>query len=318
MNGNFEVTKARPDEPELEQPPSAGVVPKVHFRWILSGPSRSGKTNLARWSLDNHYGKGAKKSWFDRVILLSPTAKIDWTWAGLPGLKDKDRIIDPTPQFLSKLLRDMRREIQGGANGSSADESAMKRMAERRKKAKKVLVIFDDAIAESGLINSPEFLKIFIQGRHYNISSMVMSQSYMKIPRSVRLQATHLSMFPSRSTEIDRIWQEHGPKELSKKEFYELATYATTPLHDQDYPFMYVDSTAPVNRRFRRNYTEVLEIGGGGEDANLAEAASGGGQEDEVSDNLPPDAPPTQPQNGKAPSKKRKPRKPRKTPYKRG
>jgi hypothetical protein len=87
----------------------------------------------------------------------------------------------------------------------------------------------------------------------------------MKVPRSVRLQATHLSVFPSRATEIDRVWSENGPKELSKREFYELATYATEPRPGQEYPFLYVDTTAPVSRRFRRNYDEVLEIGGGGE-----------------------------------------------------
>ena len=69
------------DEPELKQPEWAekGVVPKVHFRWILSGPSRSGKTNLARYTYDKFYTTGGgNKSWFDVVYLLSPTAKIDF------------------------------------------------------------------------------------------------------------------------------------------------------------------------------------------------------------------------------------------------
>ena len=185
-----QVTKARPDEPEVPQPRSAGLVPKVHFRWMITGPSGSGKTNVARWALDHHYTSLDRKSdsWFDRIYLLSPTAKMDWTWAGLPGLKDKDRIVNPGPMHLVRILDDQRKAIQGGRSASNSDEAGLKRMAEKRKTAKKVLIIFDDAIAETSLINSPEFLKIFIQGRHYNISSMVMSQSYMKIPRSVRLQ----------------------------------------------------------------------------------------------------------------------------------
>ena len=74
----------------------------------------------------------------------------------------------------------------------------------KKLKAKKVLLIIDDAISESTFINSPSFLKIFIQGlhtsvwralrslldclvgRHYGISVMVMSQSYMKVWVSVR------------------------------------------------------------------------------------------------------------------------------------
>lgn len=265
-----QVTKARPDEPEVDQPASAGLVPKVHFRWMITGPSGSGKTNVARWALDKHYvnprsSKKRDSSWFDRIYLLSPTAKMDWTWAGLPGLNDKDRIVNPVPGHLIDILNDQRRAIQGGKSASATDEAGLRKMAEKRKTANKVLIIFDDAIAESSLINSPEFLKIFIQGRHYNISSMVMSQSYMKIPRSVRLQATHISMFPSRSTEIDRVCTEHGPKELTKREFHEMATYATTPQGDNDYPFLYIDSFAPIAVRYRRNFDEVLEIGGKGE-----------------------------------------------------
>lgn len=62
-------------EPELKQPRYAGVIPKVNFRWILSGPSKSGKSNLARWSLDKYYTDGRGKSWFDEIYLLSPTGK---------------------------------------------------------------------------------------------------------------------------------------------------------------------------------------------------------------------------------------------------
>jgi hypothetical protein len=255
----FTVGRAHEDEPELEQPEHAGIVPKVHFRWILSGPSRSGKTNLARFTYDRFYTKnGGKASWFDEVWLLSPTAKIDFQWAGLPGLKDRNRITNPTPELLQRILNDQRRALtQGNETNSKAN---MKRIGVRRNKAKKILIIFDDAIAESRLINSSAFLKIFIQGRHYNISSMVMTQSYMRVPRSARIQATHLSLFPSKQTEIDRVYKEHGPKEISKTDFIELCNYAVTPTDDSPFPFLYVDVFAKPDDRFRKNYTEKLEI----------------------------------------------------------
>ena len=255
----FRVGKAHEDEPELQQPEHAGIVPMVHFRWILSGPSRSGKTNLARYSYDNFYTThGGSKSWFDTVYLLSPTALIDWQWSGLTGLKDRNRITNPTPQLLTKILNDQRRALtQGDASNSKAN---MRKIGQRRNRCKKVLIIFDDAIAESKLINSDAFLKIYIQGRHYNISSMLMSQSFMKIPRSARIQATHICLFPSKQTEIDRLYKEIAPKELSKKDFYEMVHYAITPTEQEPFPFLYVDVFAPPNERFRRNYTEKLEI----------------------------------------------------------
>lgn len=39
----------------------------------------------------------------------------------------------------------------------------------KKLKAKKVLLIIDDAISESTFINSPSFLKIFIQGLHTSV-----------------------------------------------------------------------------------------------------------------------------------------------------
>jgi hypothetical protein len=176
----------------------------------------------------------------------------------LAGLKDRNRITNPGPELLQRILNDQRRALtQGNETNSKAN---MKRIGQRRNKAKKILIIFDDAIAESKLINSDAFLKIFIQGRHYNISSMVMTQSYMKIPRSARIQATHVAMFPSKQTEIDRVYKEHGPKEISKKDFYELVSYAVTPTDDSPFPFLYIDVFAKPDDRFRRNYTERLEI----------------------------------------------------------
>lgn len=257
---NFRVGKALEDEPEIKQPEHSGIVPAVNFRWILSGPSKSGKSNLARWSLDHYYTLSPRKSWFDEIYLLSPTANIDYLWSNLAGLSPKNRITNPTPDTLLKILNSQKRDIMGSSSDAAAQSMSASRLARKKQSAKKVLIIFDDAIAESSMINSKEFLKIFVAGRHYGISSMVMTQSYVKVPRSVRLQATHLAMFPSRSTEIERLYTEHGPKELNKKEFTELVQFATRATEDDPYPFLYVDAFAPASRRFRRGFTDVLEI----------------------------------------------------------
>ncbi len=258
---DYVIGKARPDEPEVEQPQAAGIVPKVHFRWMFTGPSTSGKTNLARWSLDHYYVKknGKKGSFFDRIYLLSPTANIDPTWSDLPGLADKDRHSKPTAATLAKIFRDQQMAIQGSTS-DVPPRVAPGVLNERKRKAPKILVICDDAIAESKLINSDEFMKMYIQGRHFNISSMVMAQSYMKVPRVARLQATHVSMFPSKSTEIPRLYAEHGPKEISKREFEELVMTATHQTDEEKYPFLYVDVNAPINERFRRNFTHAIPV----------------------------------------------------------
>ena len=60
-------------------------------------------------------------------------------------------------------------------------------------KEKKILIVFDDVIAD--MINNKELnsivAELFIRGRKLNISLVFISQSYLKIPKDVRLNTTH-------------------------------------------------------------------------------------------------------------------------------
>jgi len=256
-NDDLKVLKAVPDGPEWPQPQYAdmGVVPKVCFRWVLSGPSKSGKTNLARYVIDKFYSE-AGKPFFERMILMSPTAKIDWTWSKLKGLKDKDRITDCTEEFLLNLFNSQKAKF-----GKHPEKG--------RKKKNMVLLIMDDAVCESKLIHTKGFLKVFIAGRHYGISTMAMTQSYVLIPRSARIQATHVSMFPSRVSEIQRLYAEHGPRQLSKRQFVDMVQSATTPEDGDEFPFLYVDCFKKAKERFRRNFSETFELTGNDQPAEL-------------------------------------------------
>lgn len=257
--GDLKVGKAKASLRDYDQPPAAkaGIVPKLCFRWIFSGPTKSGKTNLARWVLDKFYTKG-KKSFFDEVWLLSPTAKIDPTWLGLAGLEPKRRIADPKKfaPTLQKILRDQKRAIAGVGDESRYVPSES-RLNRTRKKAKSVLIITDDAITEK-IMTDPDYLKVYVQGRHYKMNVMAMTQSYMKIPRSIRLQASNIAFFPSKSTEIDRLYTEHGPREITKKQFHEIVEYATEPTPEDKWPFLMVNCNEPINERFRRNLDERI------------------------------------------------------------
>ncbi len=229
-----QVGKASIHDPKIRQPASAarGLVPKVPFRLLLSGSSGSGKTNVARWMLDKHYHR-----FFSDIFLLSPTAKIDPVWKDVHGLKKQNRITDPTSAALTRILRRAENNVkQSGKN-----------------RGKHVLVILDDVIAASSFINSPAFLTAFIRGRHFLVSIIIMTQSYVKVPRSSRIQASHVIFFPSQTTEIDRLYTEHGPHQCSKRQFYELVQRATAPTQSEPYPFLYINRSAPVEQRFRRN-----------------------------------------------------------------
>ena len=60
-------------------------------------------------------------------------------------------------------------------------------------KKKRVLILFDYMIADMGSNRklSPMVTDLFLRGRKVNISFLSVSQSYFKVPKIIRLNATH-------------------------------------------------------------------------------------------------------------------------------
>ena len=62
-------------------------------------------------------------------------------------------------------------------------------------KKRKVLIIFDDMIADTINNNNklnPIVTELFIRARKLNISIVFITQSYFKVPKDIRLNSTHL------------------------------------------------------------------------------------------------------------------------------
>lgn len=89
------------------------------------------------------------------------------------------------------------------------------------------------------------------------------------------MQASHVAMFPSRTSEIERLHDEHGPISLNKKDFTRMVLKATQITDEEKYPFLYVDTTVPEKHRFRRNLNTVLEIPEGMREQQLEQEAGG-------------------------------------------
>ena len=60
-------------------------------------------------------------------------------------------------------------------------------------KKRKVLIVFDDLIddMESNKKLSPNITELLLIGRKLSISLVFISQSYFKVPKTIRLNATH-------------------------------------------------------------------------------------------------------------------------------
>ena len=92
------------------------------------------------------------------------------------------------------------------------------------RKKRKVLIVFDDMIAD--MINNnnlnPIVTELFIRSRKLNISIIFIMQSYFKVPKDVRLNSTHffIMKIPNKR-ELQRIALNHS-SDIDFKDFMKI------------------------------------------------------------------------------------------------
>ena len=121
------------------------------------------------------------------------------------------------------------------------------------KKKRKVLIVFDDMIAD--MINNkrlnPIVTELFIRGRKLNISIVFITQSYFKVPKDVRLNSTHfvIMKLPNKR-ELQQIALNHSSY-TDFKDFMKIYKKCTA----EPCSFLVNDTTLPSDDplRFRKN-----------------------------------------------------------------
>ena len=120
-------------------------------------------------------------------------------------------------------------------------------------KKRKVLIIFDDMIAD--MINNnklnPIVTELFIRGRKLNISIVFIAQSYFKVPKDVRLNSTHFFIIKiPNKRELQQIALNHS-SDMDFEDFMNIYKKSTK----EPYSFLVNDTTLPSNDplRFRKN-----------------------------------------------------------------
>ena len=166
---------------------------------IFCGATGSGKSNMAATLLTDKrfYGEC-----FDAVFLLSPTAKFDamQNQYGIP----KSRIIDdPDKDGAESLKAIMKSQAQAiGKLGAG--------------KAPQLCVVMDDIVHCKQFLRSKEFLKAFIASRHFSLTTILLSQSWTRVPRACRLQATCIFYWRGSQSEQELLYQEYAPPGMNK------------------------------------------------------------------------------------------------------
>ena len=115
------------------------------------------------------------------------------------------------------------------------------------KRKKKVLIAFDDMIAN--IMSNKKFIikELFIRCRKLNISLVFITQSYFSVPKDVRLNSTHyLIMKINNKRELQNITINHSAN-IDYQDFMKIYRKCTK----EPYIFLTIDTTLPASDPLR-------------------------------------------------------------------
>lgn len=233
FHDTFKIEEVKYDKPNIKQPKAseAGILPTHPFRMYFVGASGSGKTNLLLNLLtrDEMY-----KGYFGskRTVVMSPTARnLDASYQALE--LPEANYFPCSPDILDRFF-----------------EIAKK--AKENKQSEPALIILDDIISNKKFCNSKALKKLLVMGRHYNLSCMILSQAYHRIPKTLRLNFSCIIYFKGSNKEQEVLCEDFAPPGYSKKRFIAKIDYATA----EPYSFLFIDLNRSIDRgRYRKNLT---------------------------------------------------------------
>ena len=207
------------------------------FRMLIIEPSGSGKTNTLLHLIENlNKTTPVDKIYLYAKDLSKPKCKFLINNRKNAGIKDFN---DPTAFIeYSNDMDDVFTNIDDY----------------NKKRKRKVLIVFDDMIAD--IISSKKFKAIikelFVRCRKLNTSIVFIMQSYFRTPKDARLNSTHYVIMKIQSRkEFQNIAQENSG-DINFEDFLKIyKDYTSEP-----YSCMIIDTTVPSGNpmRFRKNF----------------------------------------------------------------
>ena len=207
------------------------------FRVLIIGPSGSGKTNTLLNLIQN----------------LNKTTPVDKIYLYAKDLSEPkyELLINNRKNAGIKHFNDPSAFIE---YSNDMDDVFTNIDDYNKKRKRKVLIVFDDMIAD--IMSSKKFKAIikelFIRSRKLNISIVFITQSYFRTPKDARLKSTHYVIMKIQSRkELENIAQENSG-DIDFKDFLKIyKDYTSKP-----YSCMIIDTTVPSGNpmRFRNNF----------------------------------------------------------------
>lgn len=201
------------------------------FRVLIIGKSQlSGKTNVVgNLLLRDQYYKHDFEG--DNIFIVSPSATTDHKLKQLIKAKEIPSS-NVLPSYDEDLLMGLYDLLQ---------EEFEEAVAEKRRPENK-LIVFDD-MSFGGALKSRQhgaIAKLFCNGRHLNISTLVTSQKYTDVLTTCRENATGCILFSSTDKQMEHILEDHNYLS-NKNDFRRMFRKVTERPHS----FLVVDYTSP-------------------------------------------------------------------------
>jgi hypothetical protein len=181
----------------------------------------------------------------DNIYVISPSTNLDTKWQSI--IKDKK-----IPEV--NIIKVFNEEILDTLY-QSLEERFHEAVSEGRK-PEHSLVIFDDMSFSGDLKNHSHggVARLFMNGRHLLISTILTAQKYTDILTGARENATGLILYDSSQKQLETIYMDHGLNE--KKEFLKMFREVTREPHS----YLVINYSNPREMRFLNQHFEPMTI----------------------------------------------------------
>ena len=217
-------------------------LPRHAFLMLMIAPPRSGKSALIANLLANPSFYNALEYW-DEVFYVSPTQKFDRTTMHyLPKLDnviqiDDEDTLNRLDIFLKEIMDDQMKRL---------DEDDPK--TGKKKDMQRILIILDDCL---GYLNTNNALpNICTRYRHYNMSFIITSQSFRRLPLVIRNCANQVVFFKmNNEQELEKLFEEYGS--AYHNNFIQIAKKITS----EKYNFVYLNHD---DLKLYKNFSDLV------------------------------------------------------------
>ena len=191
-----------------------------NFTIVNKTTSLLAKRNSGKSVLLKHLVE-AERHKFSKIYVICPTEKINRFYSDIVC---EECIFDSYDEkWVDKLISKM------------TEINANKPTKER----KNILLILDDCVSDTNFHQSPTIKKLFLRGRHINISLLITTQYIHLISPSMRTNLDYLFCGQMNKQSIDLLTTEFLSGDIEKSEFIKMYNRCT-----KDYNFLVINNNS--------------------------------------------------------------------------